>query len=378
MPSVGVRLAMLGGVGLIVLATGVLVTSRRRTEDAAEVRYVSVALRRVSDMQKEQRKLLESALAAEDRKHPPCFDKHEQCPKWKPCCPGADGMGSSCGAADCSAPGVKPCEGAYTKDHCQVTCGTCPAGTRPVPMPAPPTPAPPADRPAELLALWEKPEANGKMSGTLEALPDVSWKVVNKELPRAVYLTNVLTPEEATALVEVSRADLRRSTVVHPGNQTIGEDTVRTSSGMWLTKPEQLAHPSRHKLIRAMSAAVELPEENFEMVQILRYEPGQYYVHHSDWFESHMKDQLGTMGQRVATGICFLNTVAEGGGGHTKLVWAKPEPVSVRPQIGDALVFYDVDRKWRGDRHSEHEAVPPKPGHEKWVAITWIRERKFQ
>eukprot|EP01062_Namystynia_karyoxenos_P062818 TRINITY_DN55682_c0_g1_i1.p1 TRINITY_DN55682_c0_g1~~TRINITY_DN55682_c0_g1_i1.p1 ORF type:complete len:385 (+),score=58.73 TRINITY_DN55682_c0_g1_i1:78-1232(+) len=338
---------------------------------------VAEQLGRLAALQGEQRKLLEElAVAAGQEDRPVCMDKNDACPTWVPCCPGGDGVGASCGPADCSAPG-KPghlCEGLFTRDNCQVTCGTCPAGSRPVERPAPPTPAPPPGRLPELLAIWEELGVN---KGPIDGMDGARWRCIHENKPRALTLTGVVSPEEAKSLIEISRPDMRPSTVVHPGNQSEGRDSVRTSSGMWLTSPEQLAHPARAKLVRAMSRATHVPEQHFEQIQILHYEPGQYYVHHGDWFEPHMKDQLSRGGQRIATGILFLNTVPEGGGGETKLVWARPEPITVRPIVGNALIFYDVDRKWRGDRYSEHEAIPPKPGNEKWVAITWMREGSF-
>eukprot|EP00659_Diplonema_papillatum_P011063 gene11063-17001_t len=96
----------------------------------------------------------------------------------------------------------------------------------------------------------------------------------------------------------------------------------------------------------------------------------------TDYFESHMLKYVGA-GNRVATSIVFLNNLHEGEGGGTKLVYAKPEPVLVTPKTGTGILFYNVKRNQMVDRSSEHEAIPPKEGFEKWVAILWIRLRPW-
>merc|ERR1739841_377399 len=87
---------------------------------------------------------------------------------------------------------------------------------------------------------------------------------------------------------------------------------------------------------RRIAAAVQLPEENIEPTQILRYRPGERYRMHPDFFVGPKKENMGRGGQRVATVIAWLNDVGSGGG--TRL--NAPPPIVVPPKRCDAILFY--------------------------------------
>lgn len=54
-----------------------------------------------------------------------------------------------------------------------------------------------------------------------------------------------------------------------------------------------------------------LPQENAENMQVLRYEPGQKYEPHFDYFHDRVNQARG--GHRYATVLMYLSTVREGG-----------------------------------------------------------------
>jgi prolyl 4-hydroxylase len=54
-----------------------------------------------------------------------------------------------------------------------------------------------------------------------------------------------------------------------------------------------------------------VPVENGELLQVLRYEPGQYYKAHHDYFADEFNLKRG--GQRVATMLMYLSDGVEGG-----------------------------------------------------------------
>jgi hypothetical protein len=49
-----------------------------------------------------------------------CEDLAPQCKGWESCCPGADGLGASCGKADCASNRTGPCTGEWTGQYCPV------------------------------------------------------------------------------------------------------------------------------------------------------------------------------------------------------------------------------------------------------------------
>jgi len=65
---------------------------------------------------------------------------------------------------------------------------------------------------------------------------------------------------------------------------------------------------------RRLAIWTKIPEENGEDIQVLRYENGQEYGAHWDWFDDPVKhaDQM-TAGNRIATVLMYLSDVEEGG-----------------------------------------------------------------
>lgn len=126
------------------------------------------------------------------------------------------------------------------------------------------------------------------------------------------------------------------------------------------------------------------PVPNGEMLQILRYEPGQYYKAHPDFFQDNVNLQRG--GQRVATVLMYLEAAEEGGETHFPLAGGpkascmcggkEVKGLCVRPRKGDAVLFWSSTLTGEVDQDSMHESCPVLKG-EKWSCTKWIRQREF-
>ncbi|PIN03393.1 Procollagen-proline dioxygenase [Handroanthus impetiginosus] len=110
----------------------------------------------------------------------------------------------------------------------------------------------------------------------------ISWS------PRAFLYKGFLTNEECDHLISLAKDKLEKSMVAdsESGKSVLSE--VRTSSGMFLQKAQ-----------------------NGEAMQILRYELGQKYESHFDFFHDKANLELG--GHRVATVLMYLSNVEQGG-----------------------------------------------------------------
>jgi prolyl 4-hydroxylase len=186
-------------------------------------------------------------------------------------------------------------------------------------------------------------------------------------LPRIVLFGNVLSPDECNALIELARPRVRRSTVVDPETGDSQLHEARTSSS---TEFERGATPLLERIERRLATLVDWPYEHGEGLQVLRYEPGQEYEPHYDWFDpaaSGAGPLLGRGGQRVATILVYLNDPECGGG--TSFPDAHVEIGAVK---GHAL-FFSYDRPHAATR-TLHGGMPVVRG-EKWVATKWLRER---
>ncbi|XP_054815624.1 prolyl 4-hydroxylase 1-like isoform X3 [Prosopis cineraria] len=155
------------------------------------------------------------------------------------------------------------------------------------------------------LPLWE----NDKEAETLRLghiKPEVlSWS------PRIILLHNFLSMEECEYLMAIGHPYLHDSIVGDPKTGKIFKSNVRTSSGMFLSL-EDRKYPMVQAIEKQISIYAQVPIENGENMQILRYEKNQYYATHTDYFFGKLYNFKGD-GQRIATMLMYLGDNVEGG-----------------------------------------------------------------
>ena len=93
-------------------------------------------------------------------------------------------------------------------------------------------------------------------------------------------------------------------------------------------------------MLGRIANVTQVPIENFENFQILRYLPGQYYRTHHDMSEN---DNRLASGPRIYTFFLYLSDVEEGGETEFPLI-KRPSGISVKvkPTRGTALVWPSV------------------------------------
>ncbi|HYD80251.1 MAG TPA: 2OG-Fe(II) oxygenase [Paucimonas sp.] len=189
--------------------------------------------------------------------------------------------------------------------------------------------------------------------------------------PRIVLLGNVLSEEECDALAAHCDARWARSPVVAEGDGGNQVHAHRTSRGAMLRRSEtELIARIEDRLARL----ARWPVERGEGMQVLRYETGNEYRAHYDWFDPELpgpRKHLEHGGQRVGTFVIYLNDVEQGGG------TAFPSlGLEVQPKKGGAVFFANTDAHGAPDRHTLHAGMPVVKGV-KMVANKWLRERPY-
>lgn len=111
-----------------------------------------------------------------------------------------------------------------------------------------------------------------------------------------------------------------------------------------------------------------------EAIQGQRYEPGQYYREHCDWFDTNAaywasEEKRG--GQRSWTAMAYLNDVEEGG--ETDFLDLH---IKIAPQKGVLLLWNNMNPDGTPNRHTLHYARPVKRGV-KYVFTKWFRSRPW-
>ncbi|KAJ7974475.1 Prolyl 4-hydroxylase alpha-like protein [Quillaja saponaria] len=202
--------------------------------------------------------------------------------------------------------------------------------------------------------------------------------------PRAFIYKGFLSHEECDHLITLVKDKLEKSTVADNESGKSIRSEVRTSSGTFLRKTQDEIVANIEARIAAWTF---FPEENGESIQVLRYEIGQKYEPHFDYFHDKANQEMG--GHRAATVLMYLSNVEKGGETvfpYAEGKFSQPKDDSwsdcgktgyaVKPMKGDALLFFSLHPDATTDPNSLHASCPVIEG-EKWSATKWIHVSNF-
>ncbi|WOK97140.1 putative prolyl 4-hydroxylase 6 [Canna indica] len=214
--------------------------------------------------------------------------------------------------------------------------------------------------------------------------PDPSRVVQISWRPRIFLYKGFLSDEECDHIIKLARSKLKKSRVADNKTGVSKQSSVRTSSGMFLRKHQDEVIT---RIERRIASWTFLPEENGEAIQVLRYQDGEKYLTHTDYFHDPNNIQMG--GHRCATLIMYLTDVKKGGetvfpyaegasSQHKDETWSEcaKNGLAVKPAKGDAVLFFNLFMNGTTDPASEHGSCPVIEG-EKWSAPKWIRVKPF-
>lgn len=203
--------------------------------------------------------------------------------------------------------------------------------------------------------VWSMP---AKMSNDDDdSVPDGPW---------VVTLENFISQKEVDTLKGWGdRLGYERS---QAGDQIID---VRTSSQAWC-QGQCYADPVVKELRTKIHQLTQIPEQNSEFLQLLKYNEGQFYKQHNDFIVKHV-GQLH--GPRLLTFFIYFNSVEEGGGTR----FPRLNNLTIEPKLGRVLIWpsiLDEDIN-KADHRTDHEALEVVKG-EKFAANAWLHLRDFQ
>ncbi|GMY28188.1 probable prolyl 4-hydroxylase 3, partial [Fagus crenata] len=199
------------------------------------------------------------------------------------------------------------------------------------------------------------------------------WTEILSWQPRAFIYHNFLSKEECEYLISLATPHMKRSTVIDGKTGQSKDSRVRTSSGMFLRRGQDKIISHIEKRIADFTF---IPIEHGEGLQVLHYEVGQNYVPHLDYFFNELNTKNG--GQRIATLLMYLSDVEEGGetvfpaANHnfSSVPWwdelseCGKGGLSVKPKMGDAMLFWSMRPDGKLDPLSLHE---DQDGNVVWI-----------
>ena len=188
----------------------------------------------------------------------------------------------------------------------------------------------------------------------------------NDPYEKPLLLENFITKEHCQNIINFAKDKLVDSEVV--GGKHKG---IRNSQQCWINKNSPLIKP----MYDYVSNMFHIPFENAEDLQVVRYQPGQYYnEHHDACCDDNDKCRIFVKhgGQRKLTVLVYLNN--EFDNGHT---YFKNLDFKYKPTTGSAIAFYPLAKNTsKCHPYALHAGMPVTSG-EKWVANLWFRENRF-
>lgn len=195
---------------------------------------------------------------------------------------------------------------------------------------------------------------------------DPNAKRLPYPLTKIYEYPNFLSVEECKKLIELADQIVRPSCVANPKDEIITSD-YRTS---WTADFDWTRSSFINQLDCKIAKALGISPFLGEILQVQRYEPGQYYKEHCDYFHpftSEYKVYTEWMGQRTWTFMVYLNDVEAGGETYFKYLNLK-----VKPEQGKAIFWSNLDPVGIPNYKTMHEAMPPTKGN-KYVITKWCR-----
>lgn len=196
-------------------------------------------------------------------------------------------------------------------------------------------------------------------------------KVANKvDSPnlQLYYIDNFITPTDCQLLKGYIDQTAVPATLHNPGEGTDARtrrENERSSSAV-------LLHWSTHEFFKSIDQKIvnlmKLHPFIGEGITGQRYEIGELYVQHPDYFvESDLETYCTWMGQRTWTTMLYLNDVEEGG--ETQFANVN---IKMKPREGTLIAWNNLNIDGTNNTYSLHEALPPTSG-KKYIITKWWR-----
>jgi len=189
-----------------------------------------------------------------------------------------------------------------------------------------------------------------------------AWRL-DTPLAQIFELPALLSQQDCSALIQAIDQTLVPSTV------TTGPDDYRTSRTCHLA---EAAPALTADLDRRFAALLGVDPAFSEPLQGQRYDPGQYFKPHTDWFSPgtpEFEEHTHLGGQRTWTLMVYLNTVQLGGETLFSTVGRAFSPVA-----GHALAWNNLHLDGSPNHATLHEALPVQQGR-KYVITKWFRSQ---
>lgn len=192
----------------------------------------------------------------------------------------------------------------------------------------------------------------------------------NRCIPKIIE--NFLTSEECSLIIEHCKEQMV------PSNVMGVNDNYRTSSETSLRESDTQSERSNNRiktLKNRIAALVNLPSDFQEPFVVIKYNLGEEYTPHHDYFadaEIEVQHLLLNGGERILTVLMCLQAPLGGGETEFPILGLK-----IKQKAGQAVVWENGNKQGTEVyQESQHAGLPVLEG-EKWMLTCWIRANKI-
>lgn len=196
-----------------------------------------------------------------------------------------------------------------------------------------------------------------KITRLIENINDSNYDVI--------IIDDFLSANECDKLVNYSKTQdlIISETLGEYGNVT---SDYRKSEQMWITDEQNII---AKKISDFCESILNLPKENMESAQLVKYDVSGYFKEHYD--SEPDKTKNNNIKDRAHTFIVYLNDVEEGG--ETRFPKIN---LNIKPKKGTAMYFKTLMPNGVLLEKSLHQGMPIICG-EKYIVNKWIHLNKF-
>ena len=186
------------------------------------------------------------------------------------------------------------------------------------------------------------------------------------EMPIKIY-DNFINQDECDKLIKLSEGKFIQSSI-YESNKGIIDTKSRSSSNSYFTRGE---NSLIKKIENKVTNLLNIKLDQIEPLQIVKYEKGQEYKYHYDYFDKNT-DQNNN--QRTNSFLVYLNDLDEKDGGATHFPLYK---FKFYPSKGRAIHWENMDLDKNLNKLSLHAGQPILTDNVKYVLTIWTRENSY-
>ena len=180
-------------------------------------------------------------------------------------------------------------------------------------------------------------------------------------------IDNFLTSNECDELVKMAKNRFVTSTVYSTNTGAVDTSARSSSCAYFKSGENDIIKSIENKIASSLNISL----NQIEPLQIVKYEKGQQYKYHYDYFGNETDQKQN---QRVYTVLVYLNDLEEEDGGSTHFPLYK---IRTYPYKGRAVGWNNLNQEGKENTLTLHAGEPILSDKVKYVLTIWTRKFNY-